>query len=345
LAEAEGALGQLEGVSRFLPNPNMLIRPYLYREALSSTRIEGTQASLVEVLEAEAAGEPLNADVEEVINYVDAMEEGIAKLESLPMSTRLLKQTHGTLMRGVRGQERSPGRFRTSPNWIGPPGSTLETAPYVPPPPEELPNLLTDWENFANEAVELPLLVQDALLHSQFETIHPFLDGNGRLGRLVIVFFLIARRRLSTPVLYLSAFLEANRSDYYEALQAMRESGDATPWLELFMRAVRTQAVDAVERSQRILDVRDAYLGVAGSMQSPNAMAVVEVLCSNPIVSARSVETRLGVSRPTALRLLAGFEDRGVLDRMGPGARGQRRFMAPAMMAATTEDAAVGTTA
>ncbi|MGA8745474.1 MAG: Fic/DOC family N-terminal domain-containing protein [Solirubrobacterales bacterium] len=338
LGEAEGALGRLAGVGRLLPNPDLLIRPYLLREALSSTRIEGTRASMAEVFEADAAGETPNADVEEVVNYVAAMRWGLERLDELPLSTRLLCEMHGRLMAGVRGRELAPGELRTSQNWIGAPGSTIETAQFVPPPPEELPALLADWERFAHEDPELPLLVQNALLHSQFETIHPFLDGNGRLGRLLLVFFLIARNRLTVPLLYLSAYLEHQRQDYYDALQSIREMGDPIPWVDLFLTAVETQADDAVQRAQRIIALRESYLQKAATMGTPNAFALVDLICENPVVTTRSIEDRLSVSRPTALRLLRRMEEQGVLTEADPGARGQRRYVARAMMEAVVGD-------
>jgi cell filamentation protein, protein adenylyltransferase len=334
LGDAEGALGRLAGVGRLVRNPDLLIRPYLLREALSSTRIEGTQASMAEVFEADAAGEAPNADVEEVVNYVAAMRWGLERLDELPLSTRLLCEMHRRLMAGVRGRELAPGELRTSQNWIGAPGSTIETAQFVPPPPGELPALLADWERFAHEEAELPLLVQNALLHSQFETIHPFLDGNGRLGRLLLVFFLIARGRLSVPLLYLSAYLERHRQDYYEALQAIRERGDPIPWIDLFLTAVQTQADDAVPRAERIIALQESYLQAAATMGTPNALALVDLICENPVVTTRSIEDRLSVSRPTALRLLRRMEEQGVLTEADSGVRGQRRYVARAMMEA-----------
>lgn len=322
----------MAGVGRLLPNPDLLIRPYLLREALSSTRIEGTRASLAEVLETEAGGETPNADVEEVVNYVEAMWWGLERLQELPISTRLICEVHRRLMAGVRGRERSPGEVRTSQNWIGRAGSTIETADFVPPPPGELADLLADWERFAHEESEMPLLVQDALLHSQFETIHPFLDGNGRVGRLLLVFFLVTRGRLPAPLLYLSAYLEQRRQEYYDSLQAIRESGDSLPWIELFLAAVETQATDAVQRAQRILELREGYREIAVTQATPNALALVDLLCENPVVTARSVEAALGVSRPTALRLLKRMEDHGVLEEIGAGARAQRRYIARQLM-------------
>ena len=332
LAEAEGALGQLAGVGRLLPNPDLLIRPYLLREALSSTRIEGTQASLAEVLESEAGGQRPNADVEEVVNYVGAMTCGLERRRDLPISTRLMCEMHRRLMAGVRGRERSPGEVRRSQNWIGRAGSTIETADFVPPPPGEIAGLLADWERFAHEEPEMPLLVQNALLHSQFETIHPFLDGNGRLGRLLLVFFLVTRGRLPAPLLYLSTYLEGRRQDYYAGLQAIRESGDPLPWIELFLTAVETQASDAVLRAQRILELRDRYREIAATQGTPNALALVDLLCENPIATTRSVEAALGVSRPTALRLLKRMEGQGVLEEVGIGARRQRRYVAQELL-------------
>jgi Fic family protein len=338
LGDAEGALGQLAGVGRLLPKPDLLLRPYLLREALSSTRIEGTQASMAEVLESDAAGGPPNADVEEVINYAAAMRWGLERLDDLPLSTRLLCEMHRRLMDGVRGRELAPGELRTSQNWIGGPGSTVESAQFIPPPPAELANLLTDWERFAHEEPEMPLLIQNALLHSQFETIHPFLDGNGRLGRLLLVFFLVARGRLRAPLLYLSAYVERHREAYYDALQAIRETGDPIPWIELFLTAVQTQAGDAVRRAHQIVELREQYRQAAAAIGTASAMALVELICENPVVTAKSIEGRLGVSRPTALRLLRRMEQEGVLSEGDEGMRGQRRYVALAMMEAIAGD-------
>ncbi len=249
LADAEASLGRLAGVGQFVPNPDLLVRPYLLREALASTRIEGTRTTMAEVFETHASGDAPNPDVEEVVTYVDALEWGVEQRGSLPLSTRLMRGMHARLMAGVRGRDRTPGDLRTTQNWIGAPSSTVETADFVPPPPQELPGLLSDWERFANENPQMPLLIQNALLHSQFETIHPFLDGNGRLGRLLLVFFLIARGRLRVPLLYLSAYVERERQLYYDALRSVQETGDAVPWLELFLTAVETQARDAVARA------------------------------------------------------------------------------------------------
>lgn len=338
LGEAEAALGRLAGVGQLVTNPHLLIRPYLLREALSSTRIEGTRASMAEVFEIDGAGGSRNADVEEVLNYVHAFEWGLDELERLPLGARLVREMHRRLMAGVRGRDRTPGELRTTQNWIGAPGSTIDTALFVPPPPQEIPALLTDWERFAHEEGEMPLLIHDALLHAQFENIHPFLDGNGRLGRLLLVFFLIVRGRLPAPLLYLSAFLERDRQRYYDALDAVRTNADVLPWIDLFLAAVETQASDAVSRAQRIIGLRERYRQAVSSLGTANGLALVDVICENPLVTTRLVENRLDVSRPTALRLLHQLERVGVLNESAAGPRGQRRYFARELMAAVADE-------
>lgn len=338
LADAESSLGRLAGVGQLVPNPHLLIRPYLLREALSSTRIEGTQASLADVFETEASGEPPNADVEEVLNYIDALEWGLGQMKELPLGVRLIRGMHRRLLAGVRGRERTPGELRRTQNWVGGSGSTIETARFVPPPPQELAGLLADWEHYAHEDVEVPRLVQNAILHYQFETLHPFLDGNGRIGRLLSVFMLVQHGRLPAPLLYLSAYLERDRAHYYEALQAVRERGDALPWIELFLTAVRSQAQDAVLRAQRIVTLREEYRAAAATIASNNAMTLVDLVCDTPIVSSRAVESGLGVTRPTALKLLRELEKVGVLVEGDAGPRGQRRYLARELMTALTDE-------
>jgi Fic family protein len=338
LAEAEASLGRLAGVGQLIPNPHLLVRPYLLREALSSARIEGTQASLADVFEAEASGEPPSADVEEVLNYIDALEWGLGQRGKLPLGVRLIREMHRRLLAGVRGRERMPGEFRTTQNWVGGSGSTIETARFVPPPPNELPGLLADWERYAHETPEVPLLVQNALLHYQFETLHPFLDGNGRIGRLLSVFLLVERGRLPAPLLYLSAYLERDRARYYEALQTVRQRGDSLPWIELFLTAVHTQSADAVVRAQRLVELRERYRVAASAISSSKAMMLVDLVCEVPIISSRAVEARLGVTRPTALKLLRQLEEVGVLHEGTMGQRGQRRYLASELMATVAEE-------
>jgi Fic family protein len=328
LADAEAALGRLAGAARLLPDPHLLVQPYLRREAVASTRIEGTQATLVEVFDAEAGDEPLGADVEEVVNYVRAMELGLRRLETLPLSTRLIREVHSVLLAGVRGRERQPGELRTTQNWIGPPGATIETATFVPPPPGELAGLLSDLERFVHEDPQLPPLVQAALIHYQFETIHPFLDGNGRVGRLLIVFFLVVRDRLPSPLLYLSPFFEGRRQAYYEALQGVRQRGELDAWLRLFLEGVQTQANDALARAERLSDLRERYRASVQATTRGGANRLVDLVFEQPVVNARTVERRLSLSRPAALNALRQLETLGILGPAAEGPRGQLRWRA-----------------
>jgi Fic family protein len=338
LGGAEAALGRLAGVAGLMPNADLLTRPYALREALFSTRIEGTRTTMAAVFEVDAAGAPPDPDVEEVLAYLDALDWGLIALKRLPLSSRLLREMHRRLMAGARGRGRAAGEFRSTQNWIGRPGSSVETAEFVPPPADELPALMADWERFANEEPDMPLLVQNALLHSQFETIYPFLDGNGRLGRLMLVFFLVARGRISLPLLYLSAHLEADRPRYYKSLQAIQERGDPIPWIELFLTAVETQSLDAVQRATKVLEVRERFLAEAAKLGTTNAIALVDLIGQNPVLTTRQVENGLGVTRPTALRLLRRLEERGVLEEGRRGGRGQRRYVAREMMAVVAGD-------
>jgi Fic family protein len=337
LADAEAALGRLSGVGQLLSNPMLLVRPYQLREALASTRIEGTQASMMDILESEASGDPASPDVEEVLNYVSALTWGLDQVEQIPLSVRLIRAMHARLMAGVRGRERSPGEIRTSQNWVGGGGSTIETTRFVPPPPEELPSLLADWERFAHDStLTMPVLVQNALLHYQFETLHPFLDGNGRLGRLLIVFSLVQCGRLSAPLLYLSSSLEKDRDRYYESLQAVRERGDIGPWLTLFLEAVQTQSTDAIGRAQKIVALREEYRADAAKLGSSNGALLVDFLFESPVVSSIAVERRLAVTRPTALKLLRQAEQLGILRAIEPGPRKQQRYIAHAIVSVVT---------
>jgi Fic family protein len=338
VADAESALGRLAGAGRLLPDPHLLVQPYLRREALASTRIEGTQASLVEVYDAEASDQPLGADVEEVLNYVQAMRTGLQRLQTFPVSTRLLREMHAVILAGVRGRHRQPGQFRTTQNWIGPTGATIETAVFVPPPPAELDSLLTDLERFCHEKPQLPPLVQAALLHHQFETIHPFLDGNGRLGRLLIVYFLLVRDRLPAPLLYLSPYFEARRQRYYETLQGVRERGDFEAWLGFFLEGIEAQAIDAIARAERLTDLREKYRTMVQSTTRGMANQLVDLAFQQPVLNTSVVESRLGISRPAALTALRRLADVGVLTEAEQGPRRQRRWRAREVLAALTDE-------
>jgi Fic family protein len=313
LSAADAALSELAGLGRILPNPRLLIAPYVRREAVLSSRIEGTQASLSDLL-VDEAGQPTETpadDVQEVRNYVVALEYGIERLKELPLSLRLVGELHARLMAGVRGQHATPGEFRRSQNWIGPSGSTPITAPYVPPPPAEMKEALGEWEKFLHQRGTLPELIQCGLMHEQFEALHPFLDGNGRVGRLLITLFLIERGRLGLPLLYLSEFIDRHRAEYYFYLQAVRTHGDWAGWLLYFLNGVNWSARRAARQARQLIDLRERLLLQLAA--TPKALPLADALFENPyLVPARIVQLT-GVSDPTARTLLRKLTTAGVL--------------------------------
>ena len=316
LSEADRGMGNLAGIGQLLPNPHLLIAPYVRREAVLSSRIEGTQASLSDLLYFEAAEEepPRAPDVREVQNYVRAMEYGIQRLEELPLSLRLVREIHARLMRRVRGEGAKPGEFRQNQNWIGPPGCSLAEATFVPPPVPEMTTALNDWEKFLHEAKDIPPLVQCALMHYQFEAIHPFLDGNGRVGRLLITFFLCEREHLPQPLLYLSAFFERYRDEYYARLLEVSRSGDWRGWIQFFLRGLATQASDAAANSQRILALQQQYREqLLKHKATPTARAIADELFINPYVTARGLAKRLRSSFPTVQAAIYQMVQVGIL--------------------------------
>jgi len=304
LSEADSTLGELSGLGNVVPNPDLLIAPYVKREAVASSRIEGTQADLSDLLldEIEPKRTPPGSDVYEIRNYVAALNLGMRKLTKLPLASRLIKEMHSVLMRGVRGEAMTPGEFRRSQNWIGPPGSTLADATYVPPPPDEMLECLSHWERFVNERGKLPDLIQCAIVHEHFEAIHPFLDGNGRIGRLLITLFLMERNRLSKPLLYLSSYIEAHKRDYYDLLQRIRTDGDWLNWIRYFLVAVRDTARSAIDQSQSILAVRDEYREKLGKKH--RALSLLDSLFVNPYTTVARAATELGVALPTAQKTI-----------------------------------------
>ncbi|MFI9380201.1 Fic family protein [Kutzneria sp. NPDC052558] len=326
LSKADAALGRLSGVGRLIKNPSILVEPYLAREAVASSRIEGTEASLSDVFKAEAGdGVDEDDDVQEVVNYQRALNRGIELLATLPISSRLILEVHKVLLSGVRGQEKIPGEFRRSPVWIGSPTDSPDTAAFVPPLPELLAVALTDWEKFVNETDGLPVLVVCALMHYQFETIHPFLDGNGRVGRLLIMLLLIERKVLELPLLYISAYMEENRREYYDRLQAVRERGEIQEWLQFFFTAVHRQALDAESRAGKLVDLRERYREMLQGRKS-RAIEVAELLFSNPFVTVKRVENALGVTNQGARNLVDTLERSGILRKFGASGRGGRVY-------------------
>jgi len=324
LSEADRRIGQLAGEGRRLPNPHLLIRPFLRREAVLSSRIEGTQATLGELLAAEAGAivERSPEDLREVGNYVVALEYGIPRLSELPLCVRLVRELHEKLMVGVRGGQSAPGKFRTIQNWIGRPGSTPATARFVPPPPEDVENCVAAWERFLHES-DLPPLATAALMHYQFEAIHPFLDGNGRVGRLLVTLFLMERKVLPAPLLYLSAFFEASRREYYELLLGVSQRGEWREWLEYFLNGVSVMSEDAIGRSARIVALLDEWRvkAVSGKTNAPRRL--LGLLADNPFVTVTGVAEKLGLAFTTAQRAIQRLEQLGVLRQRGEARRGR----------------------
>jgi Fic family protein len=326
LSKADAALGRLSGVGRLIKDPSILVEPYLTREAVASSRIEGTQASLSDVFRAEAGARvDEDDDVQEVVNYQRALYRGIALLEKLPISGRLILEVHKVLLSGVRGQEKYPGEFRRTPVWIGSPTDSPDTAAFVPPLPEHVGDALADWERFVNETDGLPVLVVCALMHYQFETIHPFLDGNGRVGRLLIMLLLIERKVLELPLLYISAYMEQNRREYYDRLQAVRERGEIQEWLQYFLTAVHRQASDAEARAGKLVDLREEYRARLQRKKS-RVIEVAELLFANPFVTVKRVENALAVTNQGARNLIDSLEKSGILRKAGASGRGGRVF-------------------
>lgn len=330
LDEATGAVHRLGGVGRLIPNPHLLIGPHLRLEAVLSSRIEGTKTDVGQLLRFEAGQSPPQNEIDdarEVQNYMMAMEHGLLRVrEGFPVSIRLFREMHEILLTGVRGQHRRPGEVRNSPVWIG--GSTLDNAIFVPPPPDEMQIALTDLERFLHET-DLPLLVQLAFAHYQFEVIHPFLDGNGRIGRLIIPLMLVLRKALPQPLLYLSVYFEQYRSEYYDHLLVTSQTGDLMPWLSFFLRGVRSQARDAEERTVRLVELQHQMRNDLLAEGKPNSVVrLAEYLFSTPVVSAARVETFLGVTRPTAHAAIEALVERGDLTEVTGRERG-RIYEAP----------------
>jgi len=337
LSDADRALGELAGLGRSLPNPHLLVRPFLRREAVLSSRIEGTRASLSDLYAYEAVQLPLfemASDVQEVQNYVIALEYGLMQLQTLPVSLRLIRELHARLMEGVRGERLSAGEFRRDQNFIGLPGSTIETATYVPPPVSAMHPALNALEEYLHAPSDIPPLIRLGLIHYQFEAIHPFADGNGRIGRLLISLLLCAWGLLPQPLLYLSAFFEAHRQDYYNHLLWVSQSGHWEEWLSFFLLGVKIQAQDAVQRIRRLQDLREAYRSrIQAERAAARLLHVVDLLFEQPILSILQVSAALNVHYPAAKRYVEQLEAEGILREITGRAR-NRLYRADEIMQA-----------
>lgn len=331
LSEADRALGRLEGSITTLPFPDLFIAMYVRKEAVLSSQIEGTQSSLHDVLAAEAEvflpGRP--RDVDEVFNYVHALYHGLQRLEQLPLSVRLLREIHAELLRGVRGHDKMPGDLRTTQNWIGPRGAPLADAVFVPPPPHEVSEALSRLERFIHAESPLPLLIRVGLVHSQFETIHPFVDGNGRLGRLLITFMLCEQKALQKPVLYLSHYFKKHHQEYYDRLQAVRDKGAWEDWLMFFLKGIKEVSIEAADTARNILILREEHretiaeqLGRSGA----NGMRIIEHLYRQPYISVGEVQDIIGATYATANNLVARLVELGILHE-ATGHKRNRRFL------------------
>jgi len=333
-SEADRALSELGGVARTLPNPHLLIGPFIRREAVLSSMIEGTIASLSDLLcfEAGGSGIPKPPDVREVANYVNALEHGLARLNELPVSLRLMREMHERLMKGVRGEHMTPGEFRRSQNWIGAPRCSLNDAVFVPPPVVEMNEALGELEKYLHAPSDLPPLIRLALIHYQFEAIHPFLDGNGRIGRLLITLLLCVEGLLRQPLLYLSAYFERYRQDYYDLLLAVSRAGRWQDWVMYFLRGVAEQSRDAVKRSNRLLDLRQEYRRkLQAARSSALLLHLVDELFSYPAITISMAAKRLQVTPRAAQLNVDRLIDQDIL-KEATGRKRNRVFIAPGIM-------------
>lgn len=317
LVDANRKLATLDGLSSRIPNMDLFVSMYVRKEALLSSQIEGTQCTLDDILNP-FAEENTNLNVSDVVNYIRAEEFAINRLQTLPLCNRLIKETHAVLMEGVRGQEKNPGEFRYSQNWIGGQGSTLRNARYIPPNPEDMINAMSDLEKYMNGEDSLDPLIQAALIHYQFETTHPFLDGNGRVGRLLITLFLMEKKILSTPSVYISYFLKMNRIEYYDRMTQVRKTGDYEQWILFFLQALSDSAEDAIQTIDELTKIHNRNAQKFENMtkrQQANAMNFLIYLEKNPIIDIQKTATALNLSYNTAAKNVASFVDNGILQQ------------------------------
>ena len=314
LTGATKALATLDTLSSYIPNMNLFVSMYVRKEALLSSQIEGTQATLEDVLD------PLieknsNQNVADVVNYIKATEFALERMNTLPLCNRLIKETHEVLMSGVRGQEKNPGEFRTSQNWIGAAGSSLKNARYIPPNPEDMVNSMSDLEKYINSDDSLDLLIQTALIHYQFETIHPFLDGNGRVGRLLIILFLIEKKVLNSPALYISYYLKKNRIEYYDRMSEVRNKDNYEQWVKFFLNAIKESADESVETIKKLSEIHDANIKKIEAMgrAAKNARAVFDYLEQNPIIDIGKTAEELNLAFSTVSLAVNRLVNAGIL--------------------------------
>ena len=324
LEAAVGELGRLDGVAKVIPDPEFFVSMYVRREAVLSSQIEGTQSTLEDLLELELESEHSDphSDVFDLVNYVQAMNFGLDRIKTLPLSLRLIREIHKELLRDGRGSKATPGEFRRTQNWIGPQGASLKQATFVPPPVPEMKKALHDFEGFLHAESRYPMLIEVGLAHAQFETIHPFLDGNGRVGRLLNTFLLVHRGILRQPLLYLSYYFKLHRTEYYDRLMAVRRSGDWEGWIQFFLRGVVQTAQEATETAERLFELRESHRSMILDRNfGQNGLLLLSHLFQRPLVNINLVASMLGSTFPTASRLVSGFEELGILKEI----TGQKR--------------------
>ena len=315
LVDANKKLAALDGLSARIPNMDLFVSMYVRKEALLSSQIEGTQCTLDDILNP-LMEENTNRNVSDVVNYIKATEFALNRLHSLPLCNRLIKETHAVLMEGVRGQEKSPGEFRYSQNWIGGQGSTIQNARYIPPNPEDMQTAMSDLEKYMNGDDSLDPLIQAALIHYQFETTHPFLDGNGRVGRLLITLFLMEKGILSRPALYISYFLKMNRIEYYDRMTQVRKTGDYEQWVMFFLQALSDSAGDAIQTIDALTALHNqsvAKLGAFSKRQQTNLLKLFAYIETNPIIDIQKTAAALGLSYNTVSKMVTILVDEGIL--------------------------------
>jgi Fic family protein len=333
LSEADRALGELAGLSRHLVNPNLLIRPFIRREAVLSSRIEGTQADLNDLYAYEAGqSPPRESDVQEVLNYVHALEYGLKRLKTLPVSLRLIRELHARLMEGVRGEQATPGELRRSQNWIGPPGCTLREAVFVPPPSDEMHKALDAFEKYLHTNNSHPPLMRLALIHYQFEAIHPFIDGNGRIGRLLISLLLVHWNLLPLPLMYLSAYFERHRQNYYDLLLAVSERGTWKEWLLFFLNGVAEQSQDALHKAKQLQDLQIKWRKRLTRMRASfSLISLIDYLFTAPLITIPQAQTHLKVTYHSARLNISKLVTAGILKQVGENSYG-KIYVAEAIM-------------
>lgn len=326
LSDADRKLGRLDGITQILPNPEMFVAMYVQKEAVLSSQIEGTQASLTDVLDPEANAET-DMDIRDVVNYVNAMEYGLQRLEEFPLCLRLIREIHVKLLENGRGSNRNPGEFRTTQNWIGPAGCTLNNATFIPPAVPDMNQALAELEDFFYVEDDIPSLIKIALIHAQFETIHPFLDGNGRVGRLLITFWLCSKKILSQPLLYLSFYFKANRIEYYDRLMAVRKKGDWEGWVKFFLKGVASVSDEATNSAKEIIALKERYNEILSHYSNSNYTKLLNELFTHSFVSKNRVAKLIDVSYPTASSIVDEFVNIGILRDITPDQQRNKRYV------------------